>query len=116
MIPIHRAHFHWDTDTKQIVVHEFLTAEDKQANQLMSDTGASWAHWKELPADRLVDEMCQLALDLIVAKNFDAQQVFKEFLKVDEFRRAGAKSFYLARVFSFVEDGQASENLDRWAV
>ena len=114
MIPIHRAHFHWDTRTKQLEVHEFLTPEDRKANQLMSDTGASWVDWKDQPVERLVQDMTELALDLIVAKDFDAHQVIQEFLKVDEFRQAGGRSYYLARVFSRVEDGQPSENLDRW--
>jgi hypothetical protein len=116
MISIHRAHIHWDTLTTQVQVHELATLEDRQARKTMTfSDGASKGSWKEQSTKELVSEMCTLALDLIVTKGFDAHQVFREFLKVEEFRRAGACNFNLARVFSFVKDGEASDNLDRWA-
>jgi hypothetical protein len=116
MIPIHRAHIHWDTRTLQIQVQELATLEDRQARKTMTfSDGASRGAWKARSGDDLVWEMCTLALDLMVTKGFDSRQVLREFLKVDEFRRAGARDFNLARVFSFVTDGEATDNLDRWA-
>jgi hypothetical protein len=116
MIPIHRAHIHWDTRTAQVQVHELATTEDRQATKTMTfSDGATRGAWKEQSTEELVWEMCTLALDLIVTRGLDAHRVLAEFLKVSEFRRAGASNFNLARVFSFVSDGGASDNLGRWA-
>lgn len=116
MIEIHRAHIHWDKNRKAVLVSEFLSSEDRTANRTFaSDTGASWSTWKDQTADRLVQNMVELAFELIALHGFPLPEVLQEFMKVREFRQAGSQSYYLARLFSFAESGQISEDLERWS-